>query len=54
MTAPQIIMAGYLTLSMIYFAVNHGEPRTGTWHIGVGWITCAVIFGVLWWGGFWR
>ena len=54
MTAPQIIMIGYLALGMFAYAVLHGQARTGTHHIGMGWLSEAALFGLLWWGGFWE
>lgn len=52
MKAPQIIIIVLYALSLGVHMAKHGEPKDGKYNFVSSLITCAIIFGCLWWGGF--
>ena len=50
--APQIAMIALMTLSTGEHLVKNGEPRDGRWSFGVAVLSDAIVYGLLYWGGF--
>ena len=48
---PQIILISIVFLNLGVRAAKHGEPR-GDHNVGVAIIDVALLFSLLWWGGF--
>lgn len=54
MNAPQIVMIVLFVVGFFGAARDHGKPKKGNENFFFS-ITCqAVLFGLLWWGGFWK
>jgi hypothetical protein len=54
MNAPQVTMIVLFALCLFSARIDHGKPRTGTHNFWVALICDALLFAVLWWGGFWK
>lgn len=52
MKAPQIIMIVMQVLGTGVYLAKHGEPREGTYNFWTALLSDAIVFGCLYWGGF--
>ena len=49
---PQIILIAWYVLSLGVTLAKHGEPRDGKYNFLTNLIITAIVFLILWWGGF--
>lgn len=53
MGAPQVAIIVLYTLSVGLVWARHGMPRKGNHNVFMSLISCAIVAGILWWGGWW-
>lgn len=49
---PEGIWFGLAALALLLTAVNGGEPRTGKHSLALAMLSTGIMFGLLYWGGF--
>jgi hypothetical protein len=54
MNAPQIVMIVLFSVSLTISAYDHGKLREGRHNFFINLISAALMFGLLFWGGFFR
>lgn len=54
MRAPQIILIVLMTLGLGMSIADHGRPKTGKTSATAALIANIILFGLLYWGGFWK
>ena len=52
MYLPQILLIALYATSLGVHIAKHGEPKEGTYKLWPALTSCAIIFGLLIWGGF--
>lgn len=52
MGIPQILIIVLYTLSLGMEIQQHGKPKEGNVNAGSSFLACAIIGGLLYWGGF--
>ena len=51
---PQFIMILIFTLNLCISLMKHGETKKGNESFGLSVIGNAILFAILWWGGFFK
>lgn len=51
---PQLIYLAFLFIGLGMELVNDGKPKTGKHSFGTAMFGAIIIFGLLYWGGFFR
>jgi hypothetical protein len=49
---PQIIILGFMFISLGIHIAKHGEPKLTKYHFVADFISSAITCGILYWGGF--
>lgn len=49
---PQGIMLGLMAFGLLLYAMRDGEPIDSKYSLSTKMLDTAIVFGLLWWGGF--
>ncbi len=49
---PQIIVIGFYCIALGISLAKHGEPKNDNYSFGYSLTSCAFLFSMLYWGGF--
>ena len=52
MNAPQILLIAWYALGLGILTAKHGQPKEGKHSFWTGLAGLMIVFGLLWWGGF--